>query len=123
MLDYVNATVNPICCVCQEKIGEMPLDIYQRAVELRGEFLFCPDCRTHKCDSCGWFIPSQLMVPFVDGKGKFIGNCCETCVTFLFMDDPEKEDFPHFRTMLQPNLTYVKFHSPSQEQETRWDER
>lgn len=118
-----NATINPLCCVCLEPIGSMTLDIYLKAIETRGEYLFCPDCRKHKCDSCGWFIPGEIMTKNYK-NGEFLGSSCETCTTWVInSDDVYKEDFPHFLTNVKPNLTYISAMSPMLEDEARWDER
>lgn len=102
-----NALINPICAACKENIGEMPLDIYLEAVEYRGTFLLCPNCRTHYCDCCGWFIPHQQMRPnFSDGE--FVGNSCEPCSDWILPEEAlSREDFPHFQLMKKPNLRHI----------------
>jgi hypothetical protein len=106
-----NSNVDPICAACKENIGAMPLDIYLRAIAARGEYLFCPDCRTHKCDCCGWFIPTQTMQAVYSDEGQFLGNACETCVTWVLPLDDEGLELPYFRTMQKPNLKWVRAYS------------
>jgi len=118
-----NATINPICCICQEQIGEMPIDIYITAIKLRGDYLFCPTCRQFKCDSCGYFFQGTNYHDVKDEDGKFLGRACDTCFQFVLPDELSREDFPNFRTMQPPNLQFVQFHTVSPELETRWDER
>jgi len=102
-----NASIDPLCAGCNTPIGAMPLDIYQRAIDYRGVYLFCPDCRRHKCDVCGWFVPNQDMTAIVDINGTYLGNACEGCKDWVLPDSPAQADFPHFQTMKKPNLRYI----------------
>lgn len=104
-----NASINPVCAACGEPIGSMPLDIYVKAVEYRGERLLCPECREHRCDCCGWFKPSEITRKVVDANGKFMGLACETCFIWVIADNPIPSDFPNFRCTHGLNLGYVRF--------------
>lgn len=109
MEQYQNATIDPICAACGDSIGGMPMDTYVKAIEYRGPRLLCPDCRTHKCDCCGWFIPGQTMRSVVDADGKYLGNACDACFSWVISDDPTRSDFPHFRIVHRLNLGFVRF--------------
>lgn len=104
-----NATINPLCAVCNLPIGDMPLDIYIRAVEYRGDHLLCPDCRAHQCDCCGWFLPGQETRKVVDWQGYFAGNACDVCFDWVLPDNPNRDDFPAFQLCQKPNLMFVTY--------------
>src|SRR4029450_12750356 len=109
MSTFRNATINPICAACQEPIGDMPIDIYIKAVEYRGDHLLCPDCRTHKCDCCGWFLPGQVMRSVLDFDEDYIGNACEACFQWVLPANPTRDHFPHFLLCQKLNLVYVRY--------------
>lgn len=118
------AKINPTCCICGESIGEMTIDIYLAAIGYRGEYLFCPNCRTHKCDCCGIFNGNQTTRKVYHGtNGNFLGRACETCFQFVVSYSPTEADFPSFFQFARPNLIYTTWATPAPESEARWDER
>lgn len=97
-----NAVINPICAICQERIGEMTLDLYMDAIGHRGPHLLCPDCRLHKCDCCGYFKPNDAGRKVVDAHGVYLGRACEICWDWVIGDNPTSEDFPFFFQLHSP---------------------
>jgi hypothetical protein len=122
-IDLTNATLDPICAICNENIGAMPLDVYLQAIERRGPYLLCPSCRESWCDCCGWFFPGVEHKTFYSHSGQYLGRACVTCSDFILTAGLTREDFPNFRIMLKPNLEHMRFNAIAREDESRWDER
>jgi DNA-directed RNA polymerase subunit RPC12/RpoP len=122
-VDLTNATLDPICATCGANIGAMPLDVYLQAIERRGPYLLCPGCRESWCDCCGWFFPGVEHKTFHSHSGQYLGRACVTCSDFILTAGLTREDFPHFRIMLKPNVKSMNSRIRAQEWENMEGER
>jgi len=100
----LDTTVNPLCAGCLNRIGEMTLDTYARAIAYRGKYLLCPECRKYHCDCCGDMVNEETRKVFIVGDYKFLGRACSPCWSWVISDNPTKVDFPHFSINAKPNF-------------------
>lgn len=100
----LDTTVNPLCAGCLNRIGEMTLDTYARAIAYRGKYLLCPECRVHHCDCCGNMMIEECRKVYIVGDYQYLGNACSSCWSWVISDNPTKIDFPNFSLNAKPNF-------------------